>query len=96
MLNSKILKGLVSTEKSHRLAKDSGIYTFLVDHCCTKHDIEVAVKGVFDVVVKSVNVVNVRRKTKRFRGKSGLSSKTKKAYVRLDSSSKIDLGNVGV
>jgi large subunit ribosomal protein L23 len=45
----------------------------------------------FNVKVESVQVVNVRGKTKGFRGRTGTRGGWRKAYVRLGEGQSIDL-----
>lgn len=65
--------------------------TFRVLASATKPLIKVAVEKIFDVKVKSVNTLNRKGKTKRFRGRPGQRSDVKLAVVTLAEGSKIDL-----
>ena len=65
--------------------------TFRVRSDATKSDIRAAVEGLFNVKVKSVNTLNVRGKTKRFRGFLGKRSDYKKAVVSLAEGQTIDV-----
>ena len=49
----------------------------------------------FKVEVKGVSVTNVKGKTKRFRGRPGVRSDVKKAYVMLEAGNSIDV-NTGL
>ena len=53
--------------------------------------IRAAIEGLFNVKVKAVNTVNVRGKTKRFRGHLGQRSDYKKAIVTLADGQTIDV-----
>ena len=56
-------------------------YAFDVATDATKADIKVAIEKLFDVQVKSVNVVNVKGKNKAFRNRNGRRGDSRKAYV---------------
>ncbi|MDR1034940.1 MAG: 50S ribosomal protein L23 [Holosporales bacterium] len=85
----------VITEKSTKILEDSNAYVFVVEKRANKPGIKKAVERIFDVKVRSVNTIVVKGKNKVFRGRSGKRSDFKKAIVRLDAGSRIDLG-VGV
>jgi large subunit ribosomal protein L23 len=65
--------------------------TFRVPLEATKPEIKAAVEGLFGVTVVAVNTVVTKGKTKRFRGRPGRRSDTKKAMVRLAEGQSIDL-----
>lgn len=56
-----------------------------------KPEIKVAVEGLFEVKVKSVNTIVQKGKVKRFRGHLGKRSDFKKAVVRLVDGHSIDI-----
>ena len=58
----------------------------------TKAEVKAAVEQMFSVDVKAVNTSIVKGKTKRFRGRLGQRSNTKKAYVSLAAGQQIDTG----
>ncbi|MCS6931538.1 MAG: 50S ribosomal protein L23 [Acetobacteraceae bacterium] len=80
----------VITEKATALG-ERGQVTFRVPLSATKPEIKAAVEGLFGVTVVSVNTVVTKGKTKRFRGRPGTRSDTKKAMVRLAEGQSIDL-----
>ena len=82
-----VLKKPVLTEKSLTLL-DENKYTFDVDVNANKIEIKNAVEKMFNVKVESVNVMNVRPKTKRVGRYTGFTSKTKKAIITLTADSK--------
>ena len=84
-----ILKPLV-TEKSTILAGHNQ-YAFHVARDANKVQIKGAVELAFSVEVKAVNVMNVRGKTKRFRGGVAPAPDWKKAIVTLKEGHKIEL-----
>jgi|YelNatPaOPRAMG01_1025707.scaffolds.fasta_scaffold07135_19 large subunit ribosomal protein L23 len=86
----------IVTEKTNRLMEDANKYVFEVHKDANKHEIKNAVKVLFGVDVKSVNVIHVRPRIKRTitkRGRVMGSTRTyKKAIVTLaNDSQKIDL-----
>jgi large subunit ribosomal protein L23 len=82
--------GPVITEKATALT-ERGQVTFRVPLSATKPEIKAAVEGLFGVKVVSVNTLITKGKSKRFRGRPGQRSDTKKAMVRLAEGQSIDL-----
>ena len=80
----------VITEKATQGSQHNQV-TFRVRSDATKPDIRAAVEGLFNVKVKAVNTLNVRGKTKRFRGFIGKRSDYKKAVVSLAEGQTIDV-----
>lgn len=85
-----VLKKPVLTEKSLTLL-DENKYTFDVDVNANKIEIKHAVEKMFNVKVESVNVMNVRPKTKRVGRYTGKTNRRRKAIVKLAEGHKIDL-----
>lgn len=85
-----VLKKPVLTEKSLALL-DENKYTFDVDVNANKIEIKNAVEKMFNVKVESVNVMNVRPKTKRVGRYTGKTNRRRKAIVKLAEGHKIDL-----
>lgn len=85
-----VLKKPVLTEKSLTLL-DENKYTFDVDVNANKIEIKNAVEKMFNVKVESVNVMNVRPKTKRVGRYTGKTNRRRKAIVKLAEGHKIDL-----
>lgn len=85
-----VLKKPVLTEKSLTLL-DENKYTFDVDVNANKIEIRNAVEKMFNVKVESVNVMNVRPKTKRVGRYTGKTNRRRKAIVKLAEGHKIDL-----
>ena len=79
------------SEKTARLQEVSNQYVFEVATDATKADIKVAVEKLFDVKVESVNVVNVKGKTKSFKFREGRRNDWRKAYVKLAEGQSIDV-----
>jgi large subunit ribosomal protein L23 len=87
-----IIRYPLMTEKSTKLLSDTNAYVFVVDINASKPEIKGAIERVFNAKVKSVNTIVNKGKVKYFRGKPGKRADFKKAVVRLEDDSKIDLG----
>lgn len=85
-----VLLDPITSEKTTRIAEQSKQFAFRVLKTATKSEIKQAVEHLFQVSVKSVSVVNVTGKTKRFRHTEGRRSDWKKAYVALAPGQDID------
>ena len=84
-----VLKKPVLTEKSITLQAEENKYTFDVDVNANKIEIRQAVEAMFDVKVESVNVINVRPKSKRVGKYEGKTNRRRKAIVKLAEGSEI-------
>src|SRR3974377_758426 len=80
----------VITEKATMLSEQNKV-VFRVARDATKADIAEAVESLFKVNVVKVNTLNVKGKTKRFRGHVGRRSDVKKAIVTLAEGQSIDI-----
>ena len=80
----KVLLGPVVSEKSAAAGETSNQVVFKVLASATKLEIKAAVQSLFNAKVESVNVLNVKGKTKRTRSGVGKRSEWKKASVRLE------------
>ena len=78
------------TEKSTLLSAQNAV-VFKVADKATKPEIKAAVEALFDVKVTGVNTLNVKGKTKRWRGKAYRRSDVKKAIVTLAEGHRIDV-----
>lgn len=85
-----ILSSPVITEKA-TLASEHNQVTFRVPLAATKPEIKLAVEGLFNVQVLSVNTLVQKGKTKRFRGVLGRQKDVKKAVIRLAEGQSIDV-----
>ena len=85
-----IIKGPIMTEKSAGLAQQN-VITFSVDPRANKTQIKQAIEKIFNVKVESVNTINVRPRRKRVGKYIGYTSKVKKAIVKLQEGSSIEL-----
>lgn len=94
MNKERLYKVLLSprvTEKSARIGEQGNQYVFHVMKDANKAEIKGAVEMLFDVNVESLQVVNVKGKTKSFKFRSGKRNDWKKAYIRLQEGQHIDL-----
>ncbi|MDP9233172.1 MAG: 50S ribosomal protein L23 [Actinomycetota bacterium] len=80
----------VVSEKSYSLI-DQNAYTFLVHPAANKTEIRQAVEQIWGVKVVSVNTVNRKGKSKRFRYTMGKRQDTKRAIVKLAPDNKIEI-----
>jgi large subunit ribosomal protein L23 len=80
----------VITEKATLLSEQNKV-VFQVAQDATKVEIAAAVEELFKVQVVKVNTLNVKGKTKRFRGHLGRRSDVKKAIVTLQEGQTIDI-----
>jgi large subunit ribosomal protein L23 len=78
------------SEKGTLLAEEQNQHIFKVATDATKAEVKGAVEGIFKVKVDKVRILNNKGKTKRFGGKLGKRSDTRKAYVTLVSGNDID------
>lgn len=88
-----IIRRQVVTEKSTK-ASASNAVVFEVAKSATKPLIKEAIEALFSVKVQSVNVLNTKGKTVRFRGHTGRRKDVKKAYVRLVEGYSIDVSTL--
>jgi large subunit ribosomal protein L23 len=82
------------SEKTTILADKFKQYVFNVATEATKKEIKSAVESIFNVKVDKVSVVNVKGKSKRFRGRTGKRSDWKKAYVALQDGYDLDVASI--
>ena len=80
----------VITETATLLSEQNKV-VFRVAGDATKDEIAAAVEALFKVSVTKVNTLNVKGKTKRFRGREGRRSDVKKAVVTLAEGQSIDI-----
>lgn len=85
-----IIRNPIITEKTTMLSEYRK-YTFKVLQDANKELVKKAVELVFGVKVQKVNILNLKGKTKRFKGIMGRRSDTKKAIVTLEKNQSIDL-----
>ncbi|HEX7885084.1 MAG TPA: 50S ribosomal protein L23 [Phenylobacterium sp.] len=80
----------IITEKATLLSEQNKV-VFRVAGDASKDEIATAVEALFKVNVTKVNTINVKGKTKRFRGIMGKRSDVKKAIVTLADGQSIDI-----
>jgi len=78
------------TEKATVLSEQNKV-VFRVAQDATKEEIADAIEELFKVTVTKVNTLNVKGKTKRWRGRPGRRSDVKKAIVTLAEGQSIDV-----
>ncbi len=85
-----LLRSPIITEKATALsAVNQVVFRVAID--ASKPEIKAAVEGLFGVTVERVNTLVQKGKTKRFKGRPGVRSDVKKAYVQLAAGQSIDL-----
>ena len=77
-----IIRAPLITEKATALSEQNQV-VFRVAISATKPEIKAAVEGLFGVKVLAVNTLVQKGKTKRFKGRPGVRSDVKKAFVQL-------------
>jgi len=85
-----LIRNPIVTEKATMLGERNQV-VFRVAIEATKPEIKAAIEGLFGVTVASVNTLIAKGKTKRFKGRPGVRSDVKKAYVTLAAGQSIDL-----
>jgi len=80
----------IITEKATLLSEQNKV-VFRVAGDSSKDEIAAAVEALFKVNVTKVNTINVKGKTKRFRGIKGKRADVKKAIVTLAAGQSIDI-----
>ena len=80
----------VISEKSTMIADKNEQVAFRVIQDATKQEVKAAVELLFKVEVESVNVLNIKGKSKRFGKFMGRRSNVRKAYVCLKAGQQID------
>jgi len=85
-----IVRSPVITEKATMMTERNQV-AFRVAIDASKPEIKAAVEGLFGVSVVAVNTLVQKGKTKRFRGRPGVRSDVKKAYVQLADGQSIDM-----
>ena len=86
-----VIKAGHMTEKTVRLEDKHRQFSFQVALDATKGQIKEAVEKLFSVKVKSVSVVNIAGKKKRFKQREGRRDAVRKAYVALAAGHDINL-----
>lgn len=87
-----VLVAPIVSEKATLVSEKSNAATFKVLQDATKFEIKAAVELMFKVEVKSVAVLNIKGKTKRFGKSVGRRDNVRKAYVTLKPGQELNLG----
>ena len=87
-----IITAPVITEKATALSEHNKV-VFRIANDADKTEVKQAVEALFGVKVLKVNTLNVQGKTKRFKGRLGTRSDTKKAVVTLAAGQSIDFAS---
>ena len=98
MSNERLLSVLIApriSANTARIQADHNQYVVEVATMATKQDVKAAVETLFKVKVEGVQVLNVKGKTKGFRGRSGKRADWRKAYVTLADGQSIEFGAQG-
>jgi large subunit ribosomal protein L23 len=85
-----VIRNPIITEKTTMISEYRK-YTFEVAKAADKVLVKKAVEAIFGVKVEKVNMLNVKGKVKRFKGRLGRTSDFKKAIVTLEQNQTIDL-----
>jgi len=85
-----IIKPLI-TEKSTHQQNTRNTYAFQVNPAANKHQIKKAIEELYEVKVLDVRTMNRRGKPRRTKVKMTTTSDWKRAVVKLDESSSIEL-----
>lgn len=85
-----LIKKPVITEKGTLLSNNSQII-FSVPMSANKNIVKQAVKKLFGVNIKKINIIVSKGKTRRFKGKMGKRKDEKKAIISLEKGQKIDI-----
>ncbi|EHR69261.1 ribosomal protein L23 [Burkholderiales bacterium JOSHI_001] len=88
---AQVLVAPIVSEKATSVAEKHNQVLFKVLRDATKPEIKAAVELLFKVEVDSVQVVNVKGKTKRFGRSVGRRDHVKKAYVSLKAGQELNL-----
>ena len=86
----KVIVRPIVTEKATKLSEFNKV-VFSVTAKSNKIEIKSAVEKLFSVKVKSVNIINIKGKVKRFKGVLGKRNDTKKAIITLEEGNTIDI-----
>ena len=85
-----VIRKPIITEKA-TMASEANAVVFQVAMDATKPAIKEAVEAIFGVKVKAVNTTITKGKVKKFKGRLGVRSDKKKAYVTLEEGNTIDV-----
>ncbi len=78
-----VILGTIVSEKSTFIGEKNNQYAFLIEPKANKADVKAAVELLFKVNVKSVQILNITGKKKRFGRYAGKHKDVRKAYVSI-------------
>jgi large subunit ribosomal protein L23 len=87
-----VVRAPLITEKA-TLLSEKNQFVFKVAENATKPEIKAAIESLFKVKVTAVNTLITKGKTQRFKGRPGVRSDVKKAFVTLAEGQSIDFTN---
>ncbi|MFK8040142.1 MAG: 50S ribosomal protein L23 [Rickettsiaceae bacterium] len=90
MIKYDLIKSPIITEKA-TILKENGKFVFKVTKNANKLSVKNSLESIFEVKVKKVNIINVKGKQKKFKGRIGFRSDQKKVLVTLEEGYDIDL-----
>ena len=79
-----IIKKPILTEKSNHF-ESLGKYVFTVSPNSNKFQIKKAAEKIFKIKIKSIKIINNKKKIKVFKGKKGETSGLKKTIITIES-----------
>ena len=82
----------IITEKATRILENNQV-VFKVSKRATKPQIKNAIEALYNVEVISVNTINIKGKSKIFKGIKGKRTDVRKAVIRLKEGQSIDLSS---
>lgn len=89
-----IILAPVNTEKTTKQAEQNK-YSFVVSNKASKDLIKKSIEAIFEVEVDKINVINTIGKVKRFKGKIGKRTGTRKAIVSVKKGQEINFTKLG-
>lgn len=90
LVKTRLITRPLLTEKSTGLEVQNQ-YVFIVDYRANKSEIKKEIEHLFDINVKSVNIINKKRKKRVWKGKVGYSPGLKKAIIKIAKGQKIEI-----
>ncbi|MDH4263296.1 MAG: 50S ribosomal protein L23 [Spirochaetia bacterium] len=85
-----VLRKPMVTEKAEVL-RSSNVYAFEIDLRANKTLVKQAIKKIYGIIPRKVNIAYIKSKGKRNKFGVGFKSNRKKAYVYLDKKDKIEI-----
>lgn len=86
-----VLKNARITEKATDLSQNHNVYVFEVDKNTNKREISKAIKSIYKVTPEKIRTIKIPLKNVISRGKKGVKSGGKKAYIYLKKGDKLEI-----